>query len=229
MTTVPTRDQTLERMADEARMAYRTVEDMVHHVVRQAIVTGVFEPGERLPQDRIAQSIGASRIPVRAALRQLEAEGFVVFEPHKGATVRALSTTEIAEIYELRAILESYAVHAVADRITPAQVDELEALASAVDSADDAETWDTARRAFYRRLYEIADRPHTEELIRRLRADVGRYWRLRRIAEDHGHGHDVIVKALRDGRPQDAADWIHTHFAELSEKLHRWSHEQGLA
>jgi DNA-binding GntR family transcriptional regulator len=229
LTTVPTGDPTLEGLADEARRSYRTVEDMVHHVVRQAIVNGVFEPGERLPQDRIAQSIGVSRIPVRAALRRLEAEGFVVFEPHKGATVRALSTAEIAEIYELRAILEAYAVQAVAEKITAAQIDELETLASAVDSADDPDTWDEARRAFYRRLYEIADRPHTEELIRRLRADVGRYWRLRRIAEDHGHGHDVIVKALRDGRPEDAAEWIHTHFEELSEKLHRWTREQGLS
>ena len=218
---IPIEESSLEALAGEARRSYRTVEDMVHEVVREAIVTGVYQPGDRLPQDSIAESIGVSRIPVRAALRSLEAEGFVVLEPHKGATVRALSASEIEEIYELRALLETYAVRAVAEKITGDELDEVAALALAMDQADDPESWDEARRAFYTRLYDIAERPHTAELIRRLRADVGRYWKLRRISEDHDHGHDVIVQALRDGRPDDAAAFLRVHFADLSEKLRR--------
>ena len=212
-------ESTLEGLASEARRSYRTVEDMVHEVIREAIVTGVYQPGDRLPQDSIAESIGVSRIPVRAALRSLEAEGFVVLEPHRGATVRALSRSEIAEIYELRALLETYAVRAVAEKITEEELDEVAGLSQAMDEAEDAETWDEARRAFYGRLYDIAERPHTAELIRRLRADVGRYWKLRRISEDHDHGHDVIVKALREDRPDDAAAWLTSHFSDLSAKL----------
>ena len=129
----------LEALAGEARRSYRTVEDMVHEVVREAIVTGVYRPGDRLPQDSIAESIGVSRIPVRAALRSLEAEGFVVLEPHKGATVRALSAAEIAEIYELRALLETYAVRAVAEKITDEELGQVAALAVAMDEAQDPE------------------------------------------------------------------------------------------
>lgn len=215
----PAGESTLEGLASEARRSYRTVEDMVHDVIREAIVTGVYQPGDRLPQDSIAESIGVSRIPVRAALRSLEAEGFVVLEPHRGATVRALSRSEIAEIYELRALLETHAVRAVAQNITEEELDEVAELSSAMDEAEDTESWDSARRAFYERLYEIAGRPHTADLIRRLRADVGRYWKLERISEDHDHGHDVIVKALRDGHPEDAAAWLTSHFESLSDKL----------
>lgn len=211
----------LEALAGEARRSYRTVEDMVHEVVREAIVTGVYQPGDRLPQDSIAESIGVSRIPVRAALRSLEAEGFVVLEPHKGATVRALSAAEIAEIYELRALLETYAVRSVAEKITDEELDRVAALAAAMDETEDLEAWAEARSAFYTMLYDIAERPHTAELIRRLRADVGRYWKLRRISEDHDHGHDVIVKALRERRPDDAAEWLTAHFADLSDRLQR--------
>jgi DNA-binding GntR family transcriptional regulator len=216
---IPAGQTTLEGLANEARRSYRTVEDMVHEVIREAIVTGVYQPGDRLPQDSIAESIGVSRIPVRAALRSLEAEGFVILEPHKGATVRALSKAEIAEIYELRALLETYAVRAVAEKITSDELEEVAALSRAMDDTDDTDAWDEARRAFYGRLYDIAERPHTAELIRRLRADVGRYWKLRRISEDHDHGHDVIVKALSEGRPDDAAAWLRSHFTELSVKL----------
>lgn len=211
----------LEALASAAQRSYRTVEDMVHEVIREAIVTGAYQPGDRLPQDSIAESIGVSRIPVRAALRSLEAEGFVVLEPHRGATVRALSAAEIAEIYELRALLEAHAIRAIAERITDEELDEVEQLADAMDRAEGVEAWDVARSEFYGRLYDIAEKPHTAELIRRLRADVGRYWKLRRLSEDHDHGHDVIVKALREGRPEDASAWLEQHFDDLSEKLRR--------
>ena len=80
-----TEPRTLEDLAFDARRAYQTVEDMVHHVVREGILGGIYKPGERLAQDRIAEIMGVSRIPVRAALRRLEAEGFVDFVAHKGA------------------------------------------------------------------------------------------------------------------------------------------------
>ncbi len=67
---------------------------------------GDFPEGEPLRQDALADELGVSRIPVREALRQLEAEGLVTFSPHRGAVVSSLSLNEIDELFELRAEIE---------------------------------------------------------------------------------------------------------------------------
>jgi DNA-binding GntR family transcriptional regulator len=214
--------RTLEDLAADAKRAYQTVEDMVHHVVRQGIVEGIYRPGERLPQDHIAAILGVSRIPVRAALRRLEAEGFVDFVAHRGATVRALSPKDIAEIYDLRILLERQALRAAARQITPEQLDGLERLAEKLDATRDLDEWVELRQRFYERLYLIADLPRTAELIAKLRADVGRYWLMQRVTEGHeGQGHTVIVDALRSGNSGAAERWLAEHLTDVSKELQR--------
>ncbi|BCJ86395.1 transcription regulator [Effusibacillus dendaii] len=78
--------------------------------MRQAIMRGEFAPGERLVQEELAEAMGVSRMPIREALRQLEKEGLIMFEPHKGAVVTSVTTEDIEEIYQLRAILEWLAI-----------------------------------------------------------------------------------------------------------------------
>jgi len=211
---------TLEGLAAEARRSYRTVEDMVHHLVREGIVTGIYRPGQRLPQEAIAKLMGVSRIPVRAALGRLDAEGWVEMVPHRGAMVRSLSPNEIVEIYDLRIQLEIYALRAVADRINLEGLDELDRLAERIDKADGAEEEVDARHAFYERLYEISDRPLTVKYIARLRSDVRRYWRMERIADGReGKSHTVIVKALRHADLEEAAAWLRDHLTRVAEEL----------
>ena len=221
MTTAQAEQETLDQLATSARNAYRTVEDMVHHVVREAITSGIFRPGRRLPQDEIAVATGVSRIPVRAALRRLEAEGFVVFEPHKGASVRILAPAELAEIYELRILLETRALRGAAENITETDLEELSRLADRLQKAEDAIEWVDIRQEFYCYLYGIAQMPRTTDLIMKLREDVGRYWLMRRVAEDHGHEHDVIVAALRSGESTAAEDWLRSHLSKVSTELQR--------
>lgn len=214
--------RSLEDLADNARRAYQTVEDMVHHVVKEGIVGGLYKPGERLPQDRIAEIMKVSRIPVRAALRRLEAEGFVDFVAHKGATVRALSPSEIAEIYDLRILLETYALRVAAKAKTEEDLDHLERLANRMDTVEHPDEWVELRQQFYERLYEVADRPRTSELIAKLRADVGRYWLMQRVTEGHeGQSHMLIVESLRKGDPVDAERWLQDHLTDVSKELQR--------
>jgi DNA-binding GntR family transcriptional regulator len=77
--------------------------------IRQAIVEGRYRPGQRLIEQRIAEEFDLSRTPVREALRSLEAEGLVVSEANRGAMVRPVDVTEVKDLYELRARLESFA------------------------------------------------------------------------------------------------------------------------
>src|SRR5690606_14894015 len=78
--------------------------------LRGAITTGKLDEGEPIRQDDVAKLFCVSKIPVREALKRLEAEGLVIFQKHKGAVVTTITPSEIIEIFEVRAILESNAI-----------------------------------------------------------------------------------------------------------------------
>jgi len=87
-----------------------TLQFKVTTKLRELILKGEFKMGERLMQEEWAQKLGVSRMPLREALRQLEVEGLVRIEPRRGAVVTPVSTEDIEEIYQLRALLEGEAV-----------------------------------------------------------------------------------------------------------------------
>lgn len=209
----------MQSIADGLRGRYRTLEEMVIEAVRSAILTGVFAPGAKLPQDQIAEALGVSRIPVRSALRWLESEGLVVFQAHRGATVSTLTPEDVAEIYEIRVRLEKFALRSACERVTAQNLAELEALAEEMDRAAEAEPedWYAARQRFYRRLYEIGKVPRTATLIDRLRGEVGRY--LERVRGPEPHGHKVIIAAMRSGDPVAAEEWLDNHLSQVSKSI----------
>src|ERR1700712_1705184 len=84
----------------------QTIASMTVEALRERILRGDYPESEPLRQDALADELGVSRIPVREALRQLEADGLVTFSPHRGAVVSSLSLEEIHELFELRADIE---------------------------------------------------------------------------------------------------------------------------
>jgi DNA-binding GntR family transcriptional regulator len=103
--------------------------DKAYHAVREGILAGRFPPARRITEQEIAAVAGVSRTPVREAFRRLHAEGIVEFRPNQGAVVTAWSADETEEIFELRAILESYGARRAAQRATEAQIASLRELA----------------------------------------------------------------------------------------------------
>lgn len=87
-----------------------TLQFKVTSKLREVILSGEFEPGERLVQEEWAEKLGVSRMPIREALQQLEVEGLVKIEPRRGAIVTPISIVDIEEMYNLRALLEGEAV-----------------------------------------------------------------------------------------------------------------------
>src|SRR5438093_1254358 len=90
----------------------------VVNVLREKILRGQIKAGEQLRQHAIAAELHVSRIPVREALRQLEAEGLVTIIDHRGAVVSGLSPEEILEMFEIRMVLESYLLRLSIPRLT---------------------------------------------------------------------------------------------------------------
>lgn len=191
----------------------RTTQELVFGVLRDAILNGKLHGGSRLVQDKIATELNVSRVPVREALLQLESEGLVRMEAHRGASVVWLSPEEIAELFDMRALLVADAVRRAVPELTDEQIDHLED----IELREMHETNITARtrltHLFYATLFEHLNRPRQVAMIERLEREVERY--LEPLERPH-LGHAELVDACRRRDAERAA-------ALAGEQLHRVS------
>lgn len=207
----------LTTIAESVRGTFQTVEGMTQSFIREAILQGIYKPGERLNQDAIAEALGVSRMPVRASLRQLESEGLVRNYPHRGATVSVLRPHEIAEIYELRALIEGHLLQLAMVNLTDDALADLEELVVALDDDSQEPGRLERRKEFYERLYELAERPRALAIAKQLRDSVGRYLLL--IRADELHRHDDLLMHLRAGDATAAKKWLAAHLKSVSNRL----------
>ena len=119
---------------------YLPLRDVVFNTLRQAILKGELEPGERLMEIQLADRLGVSRTPIREAIRKLELEGLVLMIPRKGAEVAKISEKSLRDVLEVRRSLEELAIELACQRMTEDDIKELEeaqeAFRSAIQSAD---------------------------------------------------------------------------------------------
>jgi DNA-binding GntR family transcriptional regulator len=197
---------------------YQTIGQMVYTVLHEAIMSGAFAPGEWLRQESIAEAIGVSRIPVRTALLQLEAEGLVTFNPHRGARVRALSASQIEEIYRLRLLLESHALRLSMARMRPERLTLMRQLAEHLDDESEGAEFLDARVRFYREVYDAVSNPLLVDMIEELRGHVGRYL-LGFRAVGHSHTHRELVNHIEAGDLMAAEAWLRAHLEEVGARI----------
>ena len=104
----------LQRALEPVRR--HTLGSEVTHALREAILSGVYQPGDHLTEAQIAREMQVSHGPVREALRELEAEELIVIEAHRGAFVKAFTADDVREIYSMRSALETAMTDARGDR-----------------------------------------------------------------------------------------------------------------
>jgi DNA-binding GntR family transcriptional regulator len=133
--------------------------------IRNGILNGDFPLGSRLDQQVLADELGVSTIPVREALRHLEALGLVRIHPRRGAFVAELSTVELDEITRIRVPLEELAARMAATRLTETQHVLLEDLIAQMSDATTPGSWNDLNREWHLLLYSAAESPLLLELI----------------------------------------------------------------
>lgn len=144
---------TSKRNATEAATGGSATEFVVA-ALRDEIDDGVLEPGIALRQDELAARFGTSRIPVREALRTLQAEGLVTYSVNRGAIVALVSETEILEMLEVRIALECHAIRLSIPDLVDADVEAARAVLAQYDAAPDPAQWSAMNWAFHWALYE---------------------------------------------------------------------------
>ncbi|MGB6984784.1 MAG: GntR family transcriptional regulator, partial [Candidatus Aquilonibacter sp.] len=156
-----------------SQLLYSNAVDVVATRLRSDILTGRLAPGTRLRQDVIASACGVSHIPVREALRRLEAEGLVSIRPRHGAAVATLSADEIQELYEIRVALECCAIRAVVRNASTQELDAAEAILDEIDREPDR--WAELNTTFHVALYAAAHRPRLLATIEPIIRSCERY------------------------------------------------------
>jgi DNA-binding GntR family transcriptional regulator len=143
-----------------------TAHEFVHDTLRRAILGGTLSGGVRLVQADIANQLSVSTTPVREALRDLAAEGLVVFRAHIGAVVRELDVNELVELYDIRKALEPIAIRRAATRITPDELAGAYALAKEMEKEREAAAWAALNREFHGLVEDAAQAPFIQSVLK---------------------------------------------------------------
>lgn len=144
----------------------RTAHEFVRDTLRRAILSGAFSGGTRLVQAEIAAHLDVSTTPVREALRDLAADGLILFDPHRGAIVHELDMSELVEIYEIRKALEPLAIRKAAQRITDDQLAAAAELQEKMDNEADPGTWAELNWQFHGLLEQAASSPRLLSMVK---------------------------------------------------------------
>jgi DNA-binding GntR family transcriptional regulator len=181
------------------------VRERVHESLRSAVLSGRFSPGERLTEEYLAEQLGVSRTPVREALHKLETEGLIKPLETRGFVVSRDSRDDIEELFELRSILEGYALRIICDRAPEETLLDLNRLIGKAEEAlsksriDEVFKWNTQ---FHDTLHGlVVEKRRFHRLLVNMRKYVLMYRRdtlgTPEGASQAVEGHKKIVMALR--------------------------------
>jgi DNA-binding GntR family transcriptional regulator len=216
-------------MTERRPIQHQTVAAAAVEGIRERILDRTYAEGEQLRQDVLAADLGVSRIPVREALRQLEAEGLVTFSPHRGAVVSSLSIADIEELFALRARLETIILRRAVPLLTEEDLDRAEQILNEYDAAfrnRDVSAWGDLNWQFHSTLYSAARRPVTMAVLERLHLHTNRYARMQ-LALTRGEAraqkeHGALLAAARQRDARRASALLSAHILGAGRSLVRF-------
>ncbi len=197
---------------------YLPLRDVVFNTLRQAILKGELAPGERLMEIQLAQKLGVSRTPIREAIRKLELEGLVLMIPRRGAEVAKISEKSLKDVLEVRRSLEELAIELACQRMTEAELAQLErAQATFRDAIGEGDAMKIAEldEAYHDVIYNCTRNARLVQILNNLREQMYRF-RLEYIKEEDKRQillleHEKILSALRGRRVAEARAAVREH------------------
>lgn len=217
-------------MANSAEQK-QSAPNLVRDQLRQAIHAGKFQPGEQLRQEELANRFGTSRIPVREALRQLEAEGLVTLHPNRGAVVAALSLQEVLEMLDIRIALECRALYLAVPNMIDSDFEAAAKILKSYDREPRPQKWGEMNWHFHELLYAPCNSP---KLLAMVEANYGHVSRFVRTQVSIASGkekpqkdHYEILDACRSGDARKAANLLEQHIIHTQKSIMAASRQTG--
>jgi DNA-binding GntR family transcriptional regulator len=213
-------------VAQGAAEASNPLTERVYQALRTAIISCRVAPGEPLQEARLVKQLGVSKTPVREGLVRLAETGLVTWTPYRGYTVSTVTSDDVREISQLRAVLEGLAAREASVRLTDRELDELEELASL--STRQAVVGDTSEaaelgHAIHVAIYQNCGNSRLRASIERLNDEFDRMRLLagrptdRRPEDEHA----AVVSVLRSRDPDRAETVLRAHVIHVFDHLAR--------
>jgi len=191
--------------------------------IREAILDGTFNPGDRLLEADLGERFEVSRSPVREALLALENEGTAIIIPYKGAIVKPLSPEEALDIGELRLAVIALVAKPAHHRLSPADFELLNELAKQITAANSAREHFEYDRRFWDILFEKARRPTLWEMFARLGDRMARYYplfqKLFPTPESRPRQREVLIELCRNGKIAEAVEAFRKLYLEVVDQF----------
>lgn len=209
-----------------AKIPRRRLVDEAVAALRQAILDGQFELGERLREEELARRLGISRTPLREAFRMLEEEGLIRVSQGRGVEVTRPTLDEASDLYDIREVLDGLAARRAAAQATPAQLAELDALLAEMEASlqqGDFRRWLGANVRFHEAIAQASGNGRLVRLLPAIRITVEMFHpTLVRSVERPGAAlaeHREIVAAIRSGDGDLAETVARRHIRNAKEML----------
>ncbi|MFL4473539.1 GntR family transcriptional regulator [Paeniglutamicibacter sp. MACA_103] len=195
--------------------------------LRQEILDGTRKPGERILQELLAEEFGASRLPVREALRMLESDGLVTLVANTGAWVTAMDLAECTETYLIRERLDSLLLSRAVAKYTEADIAHLQRLLQAIEDATDVTGYLAADREFHLESYKPAHMDNLYSMVKRMWDTTEHYrraysqiigWEGLQITHSE---HKLLFEAFKHRDAEDAERLMFSHLRRTRLELAR--------
>ncbi|MEI4271135.1 GntR family transcriptional regulator [Klenkia sp. LSe6-5] len=218
-------------MAQDGTPRLRTVVTVQHATLswlREQLATGRLKPGDQVRQEVLAREFGVSVPPMREALKTLEAEGQLVYHPHRGYFVASMSYEELAETYRIRQLLETEAITRSVPLLGAEEVARMREAAQVMEHSHgtaDVRAIAEANRVFHFTLFDAAAMPRMADMIRVLWGSTDRYRARYFSTAEHrrrvNREHRQILAAAGQGDAALVAELSHQHRTHSLDALAR--------
>lgn len=203
--------------------------DRIRDRLTDEIASGLLRPGAALDEQQVADRFGASRTPVREALRQLAATGLVDIRPRRGVTVASITSEQIMDMFETMAEVESMCVRLATYRITPlerSRLMELHQASKALVAAGDVDGYDIFNQQFHEALYAATHNAFMADQARAIRSRLNAFGRTQlrqgdRVLQSHSE-HDAVMQAIAQGDGEGAAKQMRAHMLNAATAIGRY-------
>ncbi len=213
-------------MASKRAITRQSLPDVIAGDIRERILNGDLAEGSTIRQEALAEEYEVSRMPVREALKRLDAEGLVQLTNNQGATVTKHSLDEIGEIFDLRILIEVDLFRNAILSMTAPQIARCEKILEAMEAsydADDVAKWGALNYDYHSALYASAHRVLTNDVLQRINLQSDRYVRMHlsvmKQREPARQEHRELLQLAREGKVEEACALLAQHISQTQKNL----------
>lgn len=197
---------------------FKTMQEVIFDTLRERIISGEYEPGQRLIANDLAEEFNISRMPVREALTRLDSTGLVELIPYKGAIVNELTAEDFVEIFHIRGVLEGLAARLACPYLTEKDLETMRTANAEIKDMIDTDDVDFQRvnRIFHSVIWLRTKSDRLNTLLANLYSESTQYRRMTMIQPGRMktiyEEHEEFLNALYEGNAEKAEQCVRDHY-----------------